>query len=255
MVKKMKVTKYHSCENVFLIVDYNQEVDYSMLSFNLCNSLEADGLIAFKNDPVEMLFYNKDGSQAKMCGNGIGCLMHYLYDRFYIYKYLKIKVGDKYYDCQIDNINPFITTISLGIGDYINNLIMKQIVIDDQQFTVTAFDLGVNHLVVITTDIERDLIYLERIFNHELFNKEFNVDLVKILDDSTFEILTYERGVGITKGCGSGAAASAFVLHSLYLMNKNLTALNQGGLLKIDIEDEIYLTGESKFVCEYEYNL
>ena len=251
----MKISKYHSCENVFLITDYKKEIDYSALALNLCDSLMADGLIIFKNDPIEMIFYNKDGTLARMCGNGIRCLMHYLYDKFKIYKYLKIKVCDKEYECQINHIDPFISTVGLGIGEYINDFINKKIQINDKEFIISAFNLGVNHLVVLVDDLNDNLENIEMIFNYELFSKEFNVNLVKILTNNTFEILTYEKGVGITKGCGTGAAASAYILHTEFMMDKNLTAINQGGILRIDIEEEILLTGESKFISEYEINL
>lgn len=252
MVNKMKVSKYHGCENVFLIVDYEASVDFQKLSTQLCNSFLADGMIVFKNDPIEMIFYNKDGSLAKMCGNGIRCLMHYLYHKFNIYKYLKVKIADNFYECQINHINPFIVTVALGLGDYVSDIINKKIVVDDKEFVVSAFEIGVKHLVVISEDFNEDLPYIEKIFNHELFNREYNINFVKYLTNDTFEIVTYEKGVGLTKGCGTGAAASAYILHTEYMMDKNLTAINQGGILKIDIEEEIFLTGESKFVCEYE---
>lgn len=255
MVKNMKVSKYHSCENVFLIIDYVKEIDYEAVAYNLCTEFQADGLIVFKNDPIEMIFYNKDGSLANMCGNGIRCLMHYLYNKFQIYKYLKVKVNDKYYECEINSTDPFVSSVSLGIGQYVNDFVNKRVIVDDKEFLTSAFILGVPHLIVLTDDINSDFLYSEKIFNHKLFQSEFNVNLVKILTNDTFEILTYEKGVGFTKGCGTGAAASAYILHTEYLMDKNLTAINQGGILKVDIEEEIILTGQSKFVNEYEINI
>ena len=72
----MKVYKYHSCENIFLITDYKENIDFSDVAKKLC--VDVDGLIAVKYDPFEMCYFNKDGSKALMCGNGIRCTMHYL---------------------------------------------------------------------------------------------------------------------------------------------------------------------------------
>lgn len=252
---QVKLSKYHSCENSFLITNYQNNIDYSSLALNYCGKYQSDGLVVFKCDPIEMLFFNKDGSEASMCGNGIRCLMHYLYDKYRIYNSLKIKTKAGYYDCEIIGKDPFTSSVYLGIGIEREDIVKKEIIIDDKKFIVTAFHLGVLHAMVLSENISKDKLYIEKIFNYELFNKEANINIVTPLSKNTFEILTYERGVGVTSACGTGVAASAYVLHTQYEMENDLIALTPGGILKVIINDEIILTGESYFVDEYEESI
>ena len=108
----MKLHKYHSCENYFLITDFIDNIEYDILSKRLCDKYSVDGMIFVKMDPVQMYFYNKDGSKAKMCGNGIRTLMHYLYNRYGIYTHLDIKTDSGIYSCEILNKEPFVSSVS-----------------------------------------------------------------------------------------------------------------------------------------------
>ena len=122
---KLKIYKYHSCENYFLIMEYIDNIEYDIVSRRLCEEYDVDGLIVVKIDPVCMFFYNKDGSEAKMCGNGIRVLMHYLYDRYGIYTHLDVKTGSGLYTCEVLNKEPFISSVGLGIGEIKDNIINK----------------------------------------------------------------------------------------------------------------------------------
>jgi diaminopimelate epimerase len=251
----VKIHKYHSCENSFLIVDDFNDEDSFVLVKRLCKEYETDGLLVLKKDPLEMLVFNKDGSEAKMCGNGIRCLMHYIYDKFNAYKSTVIKTKAGIYNCEIISENPFISVVSLGNGDYKDNIIKKDIVVKDKIFNITLFELGVLHAVVLSDNFNLDGEYILDIFNHPLLSGKANIDFVKPLNSNVFEVLTYERGVGFTKACGTGVAASGYVLHSLFQMDKNLTAICPGGILKVDIDTQIHLTGESNYVETYEVDL
>ena len=225
------------------------------MSNSLCNKYNADGLVVFKNDPVQMLFYNKDGSKAKMCGNGIRVLMHYIYDRFNMYNYLDIKTDSGVYSCEIVDKDPFISSVSLGIGSYVDGTTRKIIDVNGNEFEVTLFELGVKHAVVLSKNLIEDEKNLKELYNCSYLSGEYNVNLVRPLNNNIFEIITYEKGVGITKSCGTGAASSGYILHSLYGLEDNLIAVSPGGVLKINIGDEIVLTGESSFIKMYEDNI
>ena len=77
----MKISKYHGLGNDFIITKYDPKYDFKSLAIKLCEShvgIGADGFIVLKENPLEMVFYNMDGSLAPMCGNGIRCLAHYI---------------------------------------------------------------------------------------------------------------------------------------------------------------------------------
>ena len=85
---------YHGLGNTFVIEDYNQKYDKPEMAIKMCNN-EYDGLILVKTKPLEMIIYNKDGSLAKMCGNGIRCFIEYCYDKKIINSKRYIKFGEK----------------------------------------------------------------------------------------------------------------------------------------------------------------
>ena len=75
---ELPVTKYHGCGNDFVIVHARdvQNLDWPQLAVALCDrhtGIGADGFIVVCTDPLEMVYYNQDGSRAPMCGNGIRC--------------------------------------------------------------------------------------------------------------------------------------------------------------------------------------
>ena len=76
----MLIEKMHGCGNDFCVLSYEKGIDYSNLAIKLCNrktGIGSDGMIVVKTNPLEMLFYNSDGSRAPMCGNGIRCFSKY----------------------------------------------------------------------------------------------------------------------------------------------------------------------------------
>lgn len=251
----MDIYKYHSCENSFLILEGILDLDYSSISKKLCEEYITDGLLVLNKKPLEMLVFNKDGSEANMCGNGIRCLVNYLYDKNYITKNVSIKTKAGIFECEVIETNPFVSVVNLGNGVYQNEIIKKEIEIKGKKYTVTLFELGVLHAVVIAEDFTLDEMVLVDLFNHSLLRGKANVNLVKPLNTNIFEVITYEKGVGFTKACGTGVAASGYVLKDLYNLDENLIAICPGGILKVSINDNVYLTGESNFVDCYEVSL
>ena len=79
----MQFSRYHGTENSFLITTYEKKKDYQEIAKELCRgtNYNTDGLLIVKSNPLEMVIYNRDGSEASMCGNGIRCFVHYCYDK------------------------------------------------------------------------------------------------------------------------------------------------------------------------------
>ena len=112
------------------------------------------------------------------------------------------------------------------------------------------FMLGVLHAVIVVNDLEE--LDGKEIFENEFFNKETNINFVKILNNNTFEMVTYEKGVGYTKACGTGAGACSYILHEYYGLDNEINVLTKGGILQVEISDNIYLTAESEFIKNVE---
>ena len=84
-MKSIPITKYHGLGNDFIITRYSYVENEDIVSFirSVCDrhtGIGADGAIFVKTNPLEMVYYNQDGSRAPMCGNGIRCFAKYCFD-------------------------------------------------------------------------------------------------------------------------------------------------------------------------------
>ena len=249
---KLKLSKYHSCENTFLITMLQKNKDYSQLAINLCSKekYDTDGLLILNTDPIEVFFYNKDGTEANMCGNGLNSMMHYCYDKFKIYKYLKFKTKAGEFECEMLKKDPFYSCVNLGMGNYYKNIIREKVFLIDKEYEVSMFELGVLHAIILVDDLKN--INANEVFENNFFDKKANINFVKIINNNTIEIITYEKGVGITKACGTGAGASSYIMHKYYGLDSHIDVLTLGGILKVEISDNIYLKADSVFVMDLE---
>jgi len=231
----------------------------SDLAINLCEihfSIGADGLIFVGNSnkaDIRMRIFNNDGSEAEMCGNGIRCFSKYIYEKNIVKKEeINIEtlkgvmgaklniVGETVKSVQIDMGPPIlnceeIPVLSEGIS---NKCVNEPIVILDKIFNFTAVSMGNPHAVIFVkdqlTDEELNR-YGSSIEVHDRFPNKVNVEFVKIITEEECIVRVFERGVGITKSCGTGACASVVAGSILGLLKKNtpIKVHNDGGDLKI----------------------
>ncbi len=197
----MLVTKYNANGNDFVIFHTFIEKDYSDLAIKLCDrnsGIGADGLIVLvPHDELDFkwLFYNSDGSDAAMCGNGTRACAHYAVS-----------------NALCENELAFMTEagkIACVVNDDIVETQMTAPVVVKEEFeeegrTWYLVDTGVPHLVTITEDLEE--------FDIELCAKmrykyNANVNFTKPDGDKLY-VRTYERGVeNETGACGTGMVA------------------------------------------------
>ncbi|MDE7385451.1 MAG: diaminopimelate epimerase, partial [Anaeroplasmataceae bacterium] len=154
----MEFYKMHGCGNDFCIIEYEPNVEYSTLAKELCDrrfGIGADGLIIVKTNPLEMIFYNQDGSRASMCGNGIRCFARYVYE--------KRIVTTKQFDCftlagmmkiEITSEDPFLCKIDMGKPSFSNSMIHvsddiksfgRLLTIEKYSLTIYSFFMGTIH--------------------------------------------------------------------------------------------------------------
>lgn len=269
---KINFSKYHGCGNDFIIVKEEDIKDIDLTSFiiSICNrytGIGADGLMIDVKDKVEMKFYNQDGRSGTMCGNGLRSFAAYLKD-------IKKVTTDNFdvitpagvMHLKTINDNPYIFNANLGRYSYDTKLleidttkkvfINEPIIFNDKEFISTAVFIGTKHLVVITDNLE-DLyneslgLYLS---THKMFKDDINVDFVYIKDNENIQMHTYERGVGFTKACGTGACASFIVLKEKGICNNFLNVHMELGTLKISNDNlDIIMEGPAEKICEGTY--
>lgn len=252
----MKVAKYHGCGNDFIIVRYEdvKDLDISAFSSQVCDrhtGIGGDGCIIVKQNPLEMMIYNCDGSYAPMCGNGIRCFAKYCMDEgietamhYPVVSGAGVKMVHRLSD------EPFLVQIDMGKPDYhpdkihvhpdITSMMGYPLTIEDKTYTLYSFFMSTIHTVIFTQDANAsDNETIGRaICHHPLFQEQTNVNFVEIVENHTIRIQTYERGVGMTLACGSGACASALMAHKIKGLANDITVELRKGKLRIEIDEE-----------------
>lgn len=270
--KYMLITKYQGCGNDFIIIKEEELVHVSIRDFvrNVCDrhtGIGADGCIIVKQQPLTMLYYNQDGNMASMCGNGLRCFVHYCYDeKIQCDEEYKIKTSTGELTIQRLSLTPFTVRINMGTWNddpskiYVQSktsLLPHSLLINNHTFPIYSFFLSTIHSIVFVDEIP-DInyhSYASDIAHHHVFQKQTNVSFVKIINSTMIQIETYERGVGWTLSCGSGACASARIAYEYKHCANHIDIVAQGGILHVDINSnhQVYLNGISTKILKGEY--
>ena len=235
----MTYEKYSASGNDFVIFHTLIEKDYSEEAIQLCNRTEgigADGLIVIvPNETADFkwLFYNNDGSDASMCGNGTRACAHYAYNNNLTSK----------------NVN-FLTGAGI-INSVVNdNIVETQLtapVVVKEEFEQDGLiwylvDTGVPHLVTIVDDLN---VYDHNLSSKMRYEHNANVNYAKI-ENGIINVRTYERGVeGETLACGTGMAACFLRANNLGLVEDKTFVYPKSNeeLTLSQVEGTIYFKG------------
>jgi diaminopimelate epimerase len=231
---RIKATKMDGCGNSFLIVDEMKTplggFDRSLISNALATQHETDGIVYvdWLQGAPTMKIFDSDGTEETMCGNGLRCATRYLRDTHILNDMFSIVTGDGKKQVRvIDDL------IEVNLGEARN---YRQI--NHQLHFVFT---GVPHLVVIGSELD---VEAARIFGKSLREEkslsEFvghpegvNVNFIW-RNQEGISVYTYEVGVeDITKSCGTGSAASAYVAAKVFGMKLPLVTNSLGGSLEI----------------------
>ena len=277
---KLNFTKMHGTGNDYIYFStFDQRIDNpEALSVRLSDrhfGIGGDGIILVcpsdKAD-AKMRIFNLDGSEGKMCGNGIRCVGKFLYDHGMV----DIKKKDKLDIETLSGIKHLkaytldgeVKSLRVDMGKAIldpkeipakmdkDKIVNEPYTIDGEEYNITCVSMGNPHCVVfIKGDI--DNLELDKIGpkfeNDKLFPERVNTEFVKVLDDHTIKMRVWERGSGETWACGTGACAAAVAACENGFCNKgdDITVKLKGGDLVINYTDEtVYMTGEAERVFE-----
>lgn len=208
---KIKFSKYQGTGNDFVILD-NRENEYANLTNAqvklLCDrkfGIGADGLMLLNthaNYEFEMIYYNADGNEGSMCGNGGRCLVKFAYHSGIVKQNYRFIATDGPHDAEIDSNGQV-------------KLKMKDVAEVAEADGYTLLNTGSPHYVTFVQDVRSvDVFYEGRKIRYSapFAEKGVNVNFVEILDDDNIFVRTYERGVEAeTLSCGTGVTASALV--------------------------------------------
>ena len=219
----------------------------------------SDGLIYISLSKVadfKMRIFNADGSEAKMCGNGIRCVGKYVYDKGYTDKTeltVETLSGIKTLNLNVVFGKVKTVTVDMGKVEVLGDITLTAA---DRMFTATPVSVGNPHIVIFVKDVENFPvdIYGRVLEKHPKFPDGVNVEFAEVKNDC-IRMRVWERGSGITLACGTGACAclSAAVKKGFVNKGEFITVKLDGGELKIKYADEkVVMTGGAEFVAEGE---
>jgi len=291
MMENIKFAKMHSLGNDYIVIDEYQgikvEEDFKgEFSRRVCRrgfSVGADGVIFIQRPEdrrcdVKFRIFNSDGSEAEMCGNGIRCFSKYVYERVLKKNPLYVETLGGLRVCEMEVEGDTVKSIRVYMGKprfqlrdipmvvegkreddvFLNEYLhLNSGVLD--RIKLSVVNVGNPHAIVFLEDNNIDMDFVRRnlevlgreIENHKVFPERINVHFVETLGRNEIRMVSWERGVGYTRACGTGATASAILAHKLGKTGKRVVVHLDGGDLEVEIgEDGAYLKGDAVLVYD-----
>lgn len=216
----------------------------------------SDGLILICPSRIadcRMEMYNTDGSQGKMCGNGIRCVGKYAYDHGLVpseRRSLTVETlaGVKELKLEVEEGKAVRLTVDMGKPS-LTSEISESVTIAGKEWSFTGIDVGNPHAVYFVEDTESlDLEKMGPDFEyHERFMPDrVNSEFIRVIDRNHIQMRVWERGSGETWACGTGATASAMASILSGYTEDEVTVSLRGGDLKIRLDREsghLFMTG------------
>ncbi len=284
----MKFTKMHGCGNDYVYINcFEQDIENPQeLAIKMSNrnfGVGSDGLIlVMPSDTADcrMRMFNSDGSESEMCGNGIRCVGKFVHDKnicknepltvetlggtkileFFkgedgFVESVKVNMGEPVFEASKVPVNP--------PADFNNNNIIKDLNLSslDRNFDFTCVSMGNPHAVTFIEGVDDFNVdsYGEVLESDAVFPNRANIEFAEVIDKNNIKMRVFERGSRETFACGTGACATmvaGFLNNKTNRENVNIHLL--GGTLNIswsESDNNVYMTGEAKFVFEGEWLL
>ena len=269
---EIKFTKMHGCGNDYVYINcFEQEISSpGKLSMTLSDrrySIGGDGIILICKSEIadaKMRIFNKDGSEGKMCGNGIRCVAKYLFDNGIVKEKSGIKIetlsGVKIIDIIDNSAKEDLIKVDMGKASLNPNdlpaifgkdkIINEKITLGDETFNITCVSMGNPHCIIFCDEVYSAKVKEigSKLSSHKMFPEGVNVEFVSVVDKNNITMRVWERGSGETLACGSGSCASvvAAVENGFCNKNEDVTVHLRGGKLVVNYTDEkVYLIGSA----------
>lgn len=243
--------KMSGASNDFIIIDNRfkpKKINVEIVK-KICHrqNIGCDQLILINNSTdksaqiaCEMQIYNSDGSESSTCGNATRCVAKIIFDEDLTKNKIKIKTQAGILDCF--KINEDLIKVNLGVPKIVESSINLE------GFEFIHINVGNPHAVAFVNSIPSDEIFFktgQKVENNlQYFPQKTNVEFAKIINDSLIEVRVFERGVGETLACGSGACAVGFsAIYKKLIKNTAVKIRFKGGDLLIEFDGtNIFMT-------------
>tara|TARA_B100000427_G_scaffold55147_1_gene42778 strand:- start:257 stop:991 length:735 start_codon:yes stop_codon:yes gene_type:complete len=233
--------------NNFLVSEFeNPKTDIEIISIVADSLLNIDGVIFVEKIDsltVKMHYYNNDGTTAELCVNGIRCVSKYALDNSIVDSNEVTVVAP------IGNIKTKIKENTVSLEVSIPTYEENRLLIDGME--CIKANIGNPHLLVEVENVDKfDLDqFIQKVYDTKEFENGVNVEIYNKYDKKIIKARVYERGVGETDACGSGAICMFYYLYNTKQINNNSIIFYPGGELEMSIEKKIVtLSGEVTYL-------
>ena len=259
---QLAFSKMNGAGNDFVLID-NRNGDAVLSTaqvVHLCHrqrGVGADGLILLKpcdDDQADWAwdFFNSDGSEAEMCGNGARCFARYVSKVAGVNGNISFLTLSGVIRAQIDG-----SIVTVNLTDPADLRLNEVVSLSVGESQIHSVNTGVPHAVLFVDDADEAMVASlgSEIRHHEHFAPSgTNVNFVQTIASRHIRTRTYERGVGETLACGTGVAASAMIANCLHDFASPIKVDVLGGdTLKVSFDEDlnnVQLTGPAEFVYE-----
>lgn len=267
----MHLTKHHGLGNDFLVlVDETGSVPVEALGSDVvrwvCDrrrGVGADGFIQVgpgtSGADVSMVLRNADGSRAEMSGNGIRCLGQAV-ARARALDELALNVAT---DGGLRRLQIRFppgerdAAVEVDMGSAEPGPAVKEVRAGVAAIKSTTVDMGNPHLVVLVEDHDNVDVAALGVASQRDYPSGINVEVISMPagGNDVVDLVVWERGVGLTQACGTGACAAAYAAHQWGLVEDRVSVRMPGGKVDVFLGPSIMLDGPATFVADVEVAL
>ncbi len=259
---QLAFSKMNGAGNDFVLIDNrNDLVSLSREQVaRLCDrqrGVGADGLILLRGCPDGEAdwawdFYNGDGSDAEMCGNGARCFARFIARRVGVNSEISFLTGCGVIRAVLDG-----ERVTVSLIDPCDLRLNEEVSLSVGTRAIHSLNTGVPHAILMVEDADAAMV--DSLGNEIRHHQHFapagtNVNFVEILEPEHIRVRTYERGVGETLACGTGVSASAIIASRLEGFSSPVKVDVLGGdTLEVSFDDNlrsVQLTGPAEFVFD-----
>lgn len=283
MPKPLAFVKNHGLGNDFILTAHREDItpeQWPLLARLLCErhrGIGADGLIVYHPSAqadARMQILNADGSEPEMCGNGLRTFVHYLHQHQGFGTAQRIETGAGVLTgkvlshtaphalIEVEMGAPRLTPEAIPVLGFSETPVLNApltLAEQEKTFAVSLVSMGNPHCVIPVSDMPGDWhTWGEALMKHPQFPAQANIEFVVFHSPTEAEVKVWERGVGPTEACGTGACAVAVAGQLLQQLQSPCTIHLPGGPLHIrweGLNHPVYMTGPSEEVYSGIYPL
>lgn len=275
---RLKFTKMHGAGNDFVVFNgVHQRVQLAPEQLRLL----ADRHIGVGCDQILLVetaqhpeadfryrIFNADGDEVEQCGNGARCFMRFVHDQGLTHKReIVVETKSGLITPRLEDNGQI--TVNMGtpifeaaripfLGE--DDVIIQALEVAGETVQITALSMGNPHAVQVVNDVEHAPVSMQGalIENHPRFPQRVNAGFMQIVDRNHIKLRVYERGVGETLSCGTGACAAVVAGIRRNLLDARVNVATHGGVLNIAWAGNnapVLMTGPAIAVFEGEITL